>query len=262
MENNQYTVVLVTGGFDPIHSGHIAYFKAAKELGHQLVVGLNSDEWLARKKGRPFMPLAERAAIISELRVVDGYITFDDSDNSAKNAIKYCLENTFNNERIIFANGGDRTQENIAEMDIVDPRLEFWFNVGGDNKMNSSSWILQEWKAPKTNRQWGYYRVLHEDGPNVKLKELTVEPGKSLSMQKHNKRSEFWFVSQGEATVNTLNSKSDLEQLGVYNKHEHLFVPNERWHQLCNNGSEPLKLIEIQYGEHCIEDDIERKTQT
>ena len=57
------TTVIVTGGFDPLHSGHIAYFKAAKKLGDKLVVGLNSDEWLRRKKGRPFMPLIERKTI-------------------------------------------------------------------------------------------------------------------------------------------------------------------------------------------------------
>lgn len=258
-QNNQYTVVLVTGGFDPLHSGHINYLKAAKSMGNQLVVGLNSDEWLTRKKGRPFMPLSERAAVISELSIVDGYITFDDSDGSAKQAIQYCLNNTFNNEHIIFANGGDRTSENIPEMEILDPRVSFAFGVGGDNKMNSSSWILSEWKAPKTERQWGYYRVLHEDGPGVKLKELVVEPGKSLSMQKHSKRSEFWFVSQGVATVYSLNKKSDTERLGVYKPHQHLFIDNQKWHQLVNEGTEPLKLIEIQYGENCIEEDIERK---
>jgi len=64
-------VVLVTGGFDPLHSGHIEYFKEAKKLGSKLIVGLNSDEWLTRKKGRPFMPIEERAAIIKELAVVD-----------------------------------------------------------------------------------------------------------------------------------------------------------------------------------------------
>ena len=62
-------IVLVTGGFDPLHSGHIEYFKAAKELGDHLVVGVNSDEWLTRKKGRPFMSFDERCAIIKELRV-------------------------------------------------------------------------------------------------------------------------------------------------------------------------------------------------
>ena len=58
-------VVLVTGGFDPLHSGHIEYFKAAKQLGDKLVVGLNSNEWLTRKKGRPFMPFHERCSICS-----------------------------------------------------------------------------------------------------------------------------------------------------------------------------------------------------
>ena len=64
-------IVLVTGGFDPVHSGHIAFFKAAKALGNQLIVGLNSDDWLTRKKGRPFMPFDERASVIKELSCVD-----------------------------------------------------------------------------------------------------------------------------------------------------------------------------------------------
>ena len=81
------TTVLVTGGFDPLHSGHIAYFKEARTLGNKLVVGVNSDEWLARKKGRAFMPLAERVAIIKELSIVDKVIAFDDSDDTANQAI-------------------------------------------------------------------------------------------------------------------------------------------------------------------------------
>ena len=79
-------VVLVTGGFDPLHSGHIAYFKAAKELGNRLVVGLNSDEWLTRKKGRPFMPLQERFALVSALGIVDEVIVYNDDDGSSSDA--------------------------------------------------------------------------------------------------------------------------------------------------------------------------------
>jgi cytidyltransferase-like protein len=86
-------IVLVTGGFDPLHSGHIAYFKAAKALGDHLVVGLNSDDWLTRKKGRPFMPFEERAAIIKELACVDEVIGFNDDDNSACAAILKVLHN-------------------------------------------------------------------------------------------------------------------------------------------------------------------------
>jgi D-beta-D-heptose 7-phosphate kinase/D-beta-D-heptose 1-phosphate adenosyltransferase len=76
-------IVVVTGGFDPLHSGHIVYFEDAKKLGDKLIVGINSDEWLVNKKGRPFMPLSERSEIIKNLTVVDEVITFDDQDNSA-----------------------------------------------------------------------------------------------------------------------------------------------------------------------------------
>jgi cytidyltransferase-like protein len=197
-------IVIVTGGFDPLHSGHIAYFEAARALGDRLVVGINSDAWLTRKKGRPFMPASERRAI------------FDDVD--------------------------------------------FRFGVGGENKINSSSWILTEWKTPKTDRAWGYYRVLHEVGANTKLKELTVMPKTCLSMQRHDSRAEFWFVAEGQATVYTLDEAStDQEVKCSLTMHEHTFIKVNEWHQLCNETDQPLKLIEIQYGERCVEDDIERK---
>jgi cytidyltransferase-like protein len=77
-------IVLITGGFDPLHSGHIAYFKAAKTLGDWLVVGLNSDKWLVRKKGRPFMPLQERMAIVGNLAVVDEVVVYNDDDDEEK----------------------------------------------------------------------------------------------------------------------------------------------------------------------------------
>ena len=251
-------IVLVTGGFDPLHSGHIEYFKSAKKLGDLLVVGINSDSWLSRKKGAPFMPDQERNGIVKNLSMVDRTIFFNDRDGSAKEAIRD-LRALYPNDQIIFANGGDRTQENIPEMDIKDDNLVFAFGVGGENKMNSSSWILQEWKAPKTERVWGYYRVLHEQGKDVKVKELTVEPGKCLSMQRHKDRGEHWFVSEGTATVYTLNRSTDVELIGVYTKFDSLHIGKTEWHQLCNETDDPLKIIEIQYGDNCIEDDIERK---
>ena len=97
------TIVLVTGGFDPIHSGHIAYFKSAKKLGDKLIVGLNSDKWLAQKKGSAFLPINERIEIVSNLSVVDETIQFeDDEHNSASNAItmvekKYPNDPSFTN---------------------------------------------------------------------------------------------------------------------------------------------------------------------
>lgn len=257
------TVVLVTGGFDPLHSGHIQYFKRAKELGDALYVGVNSDEWLARKKGKSFMPIQERLRIIQELQMVDYTMTFCDKDGSARNAIKQ-LRHTHPNDKIIFANGGDRTAENIPEMDVnTDLRyqdVEFVFGIGGSDKANSSSWILEEWKAPKTNRPWGYYRVLHEQGSEVKVKELTVDPGMCLSMQKHSERAEHWFISEGEASIYTIDKSSDIEHLGYYNKFSSLHIDRGQWHRLCNESVSPLKIIEIQYGDNCNEEDIERRT--
>ena len=253
-------IVLITGGFDPLHSGHIAYIKAAKALGDTLIVGANSDAWLRRKKGQEFMPWEERATIISALYDVDRVINFNDDDNSAKDAIRK-VRSIYPNAHIIFANGGDRTKENIPEMDLLNEmlHLEFVFGVGGEDKKNSSSWILQEWKAPKTERQWGYYRVLHEDGPHVKLKELTVDPGKSLSMQRHQYRAEHWFVTDGSAIVNTLDGDGNIVMRNFVIKNMQIYINRNEWHQLVNNTANPLKVIEIQFGEQCIEEDIERK---
>ena len=127
--------ILVTGGFDPIHSGHIAYLESAAQEGTQLVVGVNSDEWLTRKKGRSFMPWSERAAIISALTCVNDVMSFDDSDDSAIDAIRR-TKAKYPNDQIVFANGGDRTKENIPEMVFED--VDFIFGVGGEDKYTRS----------------------------------------------------------------------------------------------------------------------------
>jgi cytidyltransferase-like protein len=250
-------IVLITGGFDPLHSGHIAYFKAAKTLGDMLIVGLNSDDWLVRKKGAAFMPWNERLCIINNLSMVNEVYTFNDDDGSAKHFIQQARAH-YPDAELIFANGGDRTKDNIPEMDVVDSNLTFVFGIGGENKMNSSSWILQEWKAPKTERQWGYYRVLHEV-PGMKVKELTVNPGCSLSMQRHNLRAEYWIVSEGQAVVNRATPLDYQLPPAPLDKHDQLHVVKQEWHQLTNPYEHPLKIVEIQYGEQCVEEDIERK---
>ena len=140
---SETTLILVSGGFDPLHSGHIAFFKAAKELG-TLGVAVNSDDWLIRKKGKYFMNVAERMSIIKELKCVDVAIEFSDKDDTANDAIKMALE-VYN--KVVFCNGGDRTKSNIPEMAKWkdDDRVTFVFGVGGDDKKNSSSWILNRW---------------------------------------------------------------------------------------------------------------------
>ena len=134
---------LVTGGFDPIHSGHIAYFERAKDLSDYLVVGINTDIWLKAKKGQYFQSWVERAEIIRHLRMVDAVITVpDDDQGSACGAIAKCLEIA---DTVVFCNGGDRGKTNTPEVDKYgeDPRVEFQFGIGGNDKKNSSSWILR-----------------------------------------------------------------------------------------------------------------------
>ena len=254
-------VVLVTGGFDPLHKGHIEYFKEAKKLGDKLIVGVNSDEWLARKKGRPFMPFEDRCAIIKELSVVDQVIGFNDSDDSACQAIFQMLSTHGSGTKLVFANGGDRTNTTTPEYATYGdmPNVEFAFGVGGTNKMNSSSWILDEWKTQKTERQWGYWRVLdHKPEQGYKVKELVIYPGKSLSDQKHFKRAEQWIVLEG--SVDMISEwKSNVNRVLLTPDRLPYEIGKEVWHKPSNPGTENAHILEIQWGSECIEEDIERR---
>ena len=252
-------IVLVTGGFDPLHSGHIDYFKEAKSLGDKLVVGLNSDDWLIRKKGRPFMPYDERKAVVENLKMVDEVISFDDSDDHASQAIFKMYKKTEPYDIIIFANGGDRTSVNIPEMDAYqyNTNVRFVFGIGGENKKNSSSLILDEWKNPKTVRDWGWYRVL-DDKIIYKVKELVISPGKSLSNQRHFLRSEHWYVLKGKCIIDTeYNNRKDTTTLDACTKGYD--ISYNVWHKASNPFDEHCHILEVQYGEKCVEEDIERR---
>lgn len=252
------TIVLVTGGFDPLHRGHIDYFNAAKEKGDLLVVGVNSDKWLTRKKGKPFMSFTDRRTIIDNLQMVDFTYMFNDDDNTANDIISACLT-VWPHDNIIFANGGDRSKDNIPEIKMYGkhPRVSFIFGVGGIDKVNSSSWILDNWKAPRTMREWGYYRVLHEDGKETKVKELTVNPGHSLSLQRHMYRSEHWIVTDGTATIWSGFDPAYLTRT-ILSKHQEIDIKVGYWHQICNETDKSLKIVEIQHGLKCVEEDIIR----
>ena len=253
-------IVLVTGGFDPLHSGHIANFENAKSLARlsdgELWIGVNSDKWLSRKKGMPFMSVDERKTIINALGCVDNVFEFDDTDDTAIDAIQY-VQNIHPDAQIIFANGGDRTVDNIPEM-IFD-NVEFVFGIGGTDKKNSSSWILDEWKTQKTKRDWGYWRVLdHKPTQGYKVKELVIYPGKSLSDQKHFKRSEQWMVLEGIVKMQTeWNNLIDIKHLKPHGLPYE--IGKQVWHKASNPGDKNAHILEIQWGKECIEDDIERR---
>ena len=248
-------IIIVSGGFDPIHSGHIAYFKAARKLGDKLIVALNSDAWLINKKGRFFMPFKERKIIVENLSSVDSVIDFQDDDiGSAINALVKIKE-MYPDDEIAFANGGDRNKENIPEMTVSG--IEFLFSVGGDDKKNSSSWILKKWQYYQEDRLWGeFYNLFEEE--KVKVKELIVHPGKGMSFQRHFKRNEIWMISKGSCVVNYSKDDPDNKQSIQLDTFDHYLVPLGQWHQITNPYAEVCHIIEIQYGEACIEEDIER----
>lgn len=248
-------VVIVTGGFDPLHSGHIAYFKAAKELGDHLVVGVNSDEWLTRKKGRPFMPFEERTAIIQALDCVDEVIGFKDDDDTACAAIFHVLSTKGSQTKVIFANGGDRTKDNIPEMIYDD--VEFVFGVGGEDKKNSSSWILKKWDKPVTERAWGKYKELDTNG-HWKVKELSIDVDKSLSDQRHFVRSEHWHIVDGDLQMD-LEFNNGYKTSKIYKTGDSIDIPRKTWHKATNVGERPVKVIEVWMGHVLSEDDIERR---
>jgi cytidyltransferase-like protein len=248
-------IIVVSGGFDPLHSGHIEYFKSAKNLGDHLVVALNSDEWLVNKKGKFFMPFNERKVVIENLSCVDSVIDFeDDYLGSATNALIKAKE-LYPNDDISFANGGDRNRGNIPEMSV--DGIDFIFSVGGDDKKNSSSWILKKWQYYFEERVWGSFYNLFE-GEGVKVKELIVDPGKGMSFQKHFKRHEIWLISQGSCVVNYSKDSPENRENVTLNKFDKYIVPLGEWHQITNPFNETCRIIEIQYGEEVVEDDIER----
>ena len=136
-------IVVATGGFDPLHSGHIAYLRAAKALGDYLIVGVNSNAWLEDKKSHYLLDENERIQIIAALKPVDAAVAFDDSDGTAVSLLNG-LKARYPKPAhcIIFANGGDRTELNTPEQCVQG--IEFVWNVGG-GKSQSSSNILSDY---------------------------------------------------------------------------------------------------------------------
>ena len=138
-----FDVVLLSGGFDPVHIGHVKMVQAAAEIGKIVVVGVNSDEWLTRKKGKPFMGFDERLYIMSSLKDTTYAVGFDDSDNSACDLIITAREKYGQGVSIAFANGGDRVRDNIPEVQAcLDSDVEMVWNVGG-GKIQSSSDLIK-----------------------------------------------------------------------------------------------------------------------
>ena len=139
------TYYIVSGGFDPIHEGHIEMIKASAAASDGVIVLVNSDAWLCRKKGKNFQNMKTRKTILEDLKGVIDVLEFDDTDNSACDGIRKARAK-YPDDKLVFANGGDRGKDNIPEIPVCNEcHVELAFGVGGDNKANASSWILDEW---------------------------------------------------------------------------------------------------------------------
>ena len=157
-ENWFKNIIILSGGFDSVHKGHIRMFREAANLGAQVIVGLNSDEWLTRKKEKPFMKWDERAEILESCKFINQVLPFDDSDDTACDLIRR-VHTIYNSEthdhnysdlpqqcmmdyyQIYFANGGDRGKDNVPEVKMC-KHLDVVMLWGvGCGKIQSSSWL-------------------------------------------------------------------------------------------------------------------------
>lgn len=244
------TLPIVSGGFDPLHGGHLDMIEEAFSLRgfcNGIIVLLNSDAWLTRKKGKPFMPFAERKRILESLEQVTAVIEFNDSDDTCIAGLEKTKE-LYPQFQYLFCNGGDRTVKNIPETNVED--IFCLFGIGG-NKTNASSLLTRE------ERVWGHFIDLYEV-PGAKVKELVLNPDSGISCQRHNHRSELWFVREGKANLRySITGPSDMEET-VINLHDTFIVEQGAWHQLYNTSNYVCKIIEIQYGDQTVETDIER----
>ena len=237
--------VVVSGGFDPIHVGHLRMFKEASELAPQLIVIVNSDNFLIEKKGYVFMPIAERLEIIEGFGVVDMVVESIDKDLTVCETLQWLAKE---NNLKIFANGGDRNNtDSIPEAAVCrENKIRMKFNIGGGKIQSSSSLVAME-----TIKPWGSYKTF-EKNKGFLVKRITVAPGESLSLQSHKHRSEHWLIASGEATVECDGEKSYLNQF------DSISIPQGAKHRLSNEHQESLEVVEVQFGENLCEQDITR----
>ena len=209
--------IVISGGFDPIHPGHIAMIEDAAKYGEVHII-VNSDEWLVRKKGFFFQPFLDRKKILEAY--TPHVHAVNDTDGTVCEALRR-LKPTY------FGNGGDRQKDNTPELDVC-------AELGGGKYSSSSALNAKQ----RVVTRWGWYDVIL-DMPKLKVKMLHIEAGKELSLQRHDKRSEFFFMPNGEVLMN---------------------LPGV-WHAPSAPADTDLDILEVQIGES-EEEDIERISET
>ncbi len=241
--------IVVSGGFDPVHIGHLELLEDAKKLGDQLTVILNSDKFLKEKKGFIFMPFKERKEILLGFSCVDKVINCIDKDETVCETLKM-LKNK--NQIDVFANGGDRkNKSDIPEHKICKlNNIEMVFNVGG-GKIQSSSDLVSQFNNYSEERPWGFFENLLEE-KKVKVKKLVIFPKEKISIQYHNFREEKWHIISGKGRVFIEDNKIDCK------KGSYFEIKEKQIHSIENTGNKNLEIIEVQTGSKLLEKDIIR----
>ena len=248
----KYDYALVSGGFDPVHVGHLRMFQDAQSLSDNVILLLNNDEWLIKKKGKPFMNQHQRKEILNEFQSISKVIIQTSNDKSSSRAIEEFVENN-PNKSICYCNGGDRSNiGNIHESEICNELgVNLEFGIGGGEKVESSSQLTKNYLGNIEKRPWGNYHIIAKN-LGYQIKEIRVSQGSKLSLQKHKNRSEFWQIIKGKSKITIKDNECYLKEK------EHIYIPKNTVHRIENIGNEELVFIEIQLGESLKEDDIVR----
>ena len=254
-----YDYALVSGGFDPVHIGHLQMFQEAGKLADKVVVLLNSDDWLVRKKGKAFMDAEHRKGILDEMECVSKVIiqSSDNDDSSSSAIMNFALQHP--EAKICFCNGGDRKDnKTIRESDTCSTyNVALEYGVGGNYKAASSSDLLDNDVSTPVERPWGRYKQLYL-GKGYIVKELEIDPGKELSDQFHLHRSEHWIVLSGIGHLKQGATRQMPEREFYIPAGESVYIRPAQTHKLSNPGKTPLKIVEIWAGDILEEDDIIR----
>ncbi len=236
--------VAVSGYFDPLHKGHLEYLQEAKKLGDKLIVIVNNDYQASLKKGKSFMPEDQRVSIVKSLSFVDEVFLSIDRDRSVCLSLSKVKPD-------IFAKGGDRTADEIPEGPICrELGIKIIDGIGGAKTESSSRLISEANSGNIIHKPWGSYTdFIREKG--VVVKEITVSPGKRLSLQSHDKRKEHWIIISGKGLAVLDDSQIDLITGSI------VHVDFGQKHRIINNSNDVLRIAEVQLGE-CLETDVVR----
>jgi cytidyltransferase-like protein len=223
--------VAVSGGFDPIHIGHVRMFEKARKLGDKLVVIVNNDNWLLSKKGYTFMPQKERRELIEAFPFVDKVVLTAHKPNDPDRSVSRELAKL---KPAIFANGGDRkSTKDIPEAETCKKYgIKMAFNVGVGGKVQSSSWMIGEASRNfvRSVRPWGEFYGW-DMGETWKLKTIYIKAGKRLSLQYHHHRTEHWVLVEGDATATFQKPDGELYRVAL-KMGEVVFVDRKAVHRL------------------------------